>query len=126
MDGLGADERGIDVTVNFDSAPIKLDRAIPFALVVNELLSNALKHAFPDGRRGVVSLRVKRDADDGVVLTVRDNGVGLGEARDRAAWSGGKILRALVGQLGAEMDVRSSGGTMVTVRVPDLKGKSRR
>jgi two-component sensor histidine kinase/FixJ family two-component response regulator len=128
-EGMGARERGVEVAAQIASMPIDLDRAIAFALVVNELLSNALKHAFPDGRRGRVEVRVTREGTGGATLVVQDDGVGAGAVSEKDSWSGGKILQAVVGQLKAKMDVRSENGTIVTVRVPTLQpahGSARR
>jgi two-component sensor histidine kinase len=120
-EGMGASERGVEVRAEIESLPIDLDRAVAFALVVNELLSNALKHAFPDGRSGRVDVRVVRDGAGGATLTVEDDGAGVGAASARESWSGSRILDAVVAQLKATMDVRSERGTTVTVQVPGLE-----
>lgn len=89
---------------------LDLQRAVPCGLLINELVTNALKHAFPDGRRGVVEVRLAVvDPASGLArLTVRDNGVGLPEAialDGRSASLGLQLVPLLAEQLGAQMQV---------------------
>jgi len=103
-----------EVVLELEIADVALgiDRAIPCGLVINELISNALKHAFPDGRAGTV--RVELVAVDGgrLRLTVRDDGIGLppGFAIDRAESLGLQLVHTLAEQLDAVLVVRSDGG----------------
>jgi PAS domain S-box-containing protein len=60
-----------------EDVSIAIDTAIPCGLILNELISNALKHAFPDGRRGEVNVSLHGDGEGAIVLDVSDNGVGL-------------------------------------------------
>jgi anti-sigma regulatory factor (Ser/Thr protein kinase) len=69
--------------------PFSLDRAVPVVLVVNELLTNSLKHAFPDRETGTVRVEARRTADGTVTITVSDNGVvALGRSDGPGANSG--------------------------------------
>ena len=67
------------MTVNFTGQPlpVTLDVASPCGLVINELLSNTYKHAFPDHREGVITIQVRRDGPQHILLEYADNGVGL-------------------------------------------------
>lgn len=117
----GCDDR-VEVKVEAGSVALALDRAVPLALLANELLSNALKHAFPDRRSGIIQVRLDR-AGPMVTLTVRDNGVGLPAVRpdrptDEARRSGGlglKIVQSLCAQLNADLIQRSENGTVFAV-----------
>ena len=99
---------------------IDADRAVPLGLLINELATNALKHAFPAGR-GCVTLRAARDRDH-MVLTVADDGVGLREhapdARPQAR--GTDYVGIFVRQLGGDLSTVSIEGEGVTVviRIP--------
>lgn len=68
-----------DVRLTMDVQPISalLDTAIPCGLVVNELMSNALQHAFPDGRKGEISLRLQRTPEGRIKLSFADTGIGV-------------------------------------------------
>lgn len=89
------------------------DKLVPLALIVAELISNSLEHAFPAGRPGKVVVALERRAGT-VWVSVRDNGPGLPDDFDVAAQSslGLRIVRALVGQLGGSFTMRGDGGTV--------------
>jgi two-component system, LuxR family, sensor kinase FixL len=109
--------RGIALQV--DTAPVFLDlkTAMPLGLIATELVSNALKHAFPNGRTGTIRVDV-----DNRRLVVRDDGVGTASGTDEGGGFGLQITRALVTQIGAQMDVDSSDGRTVVVSLPETNG----
>lgn len=98
---------------------IDMDRAIPIGLLINELVSNAFKHAFPDGRRGTVGVAVFR-GDTEATLAVSDDGVGLPPGVDPAGTRtlGMRLVHSLAEQLGGEADISTGGGTTVAVTFP--------
>jgi PAS domain S-box-containing protein len=95
-------------------AGLELDteRAIPLGLVVSELLTNAAKHAYPsDGISGGGEVRTAVGlAEGGFEIVVSDSGVGMGASASSRARLGSTIVRALVGQIGATMEVMSAPG----------------
>jgi two-component sensor histidine kinase len=97
----------------FDLEPIRLpiNKAMPLGLIANELLTNTLKHAFPDGRAGVIRVGFKREGDR-AVLTVSDNGVGvsLEPQESEGDGLGSRLVPRLARQLGAEIATQSDGG----------------
>jgi two-component sensor histidine kinase len=115
--------RSIVLTFAIEAHPLPLARASDLGLVVNELVTNALKHAFPGGREGIIRVCFHRDADL-YELTVIDNGVGYSSGRpqqsDDTTGLGNRILRALAVQLGGRLNVASGdvGGTVSTLRFP--------
>lgn len=106
------ERKGLRLRVHIRDIRMGIDTAIPVGLIINELMSNALKHAFPDGRAGEITIRLDRD-DGGYVLVVGDDGVGLPEDIDPySAESMGLVLvNLLVDQLGGRMDVAREGET---------------
>ncbi|HDR06907.1 MAG TPA: sensor histidine kinase, partial [Candidatus Coatesbacteria bacterium] len=90
---------------------VDIDTAIPLALVINELVANALEHAFPDGRRGTITIGLKRAGTTGAVLKIADDGVGLGEEVDfqNTKTLGLQLVSMLTQQLGAEIRVLRPG-----------------
>ncbi len=118
--------RGVSCEVEAVSASLDLERAIPVALIVNELLSNAYKHAFPEGRRGRVRVSSRRDGDV-LIIEVEDDGIGFapgsGEGRKGI---GTELVAALAAQLkgGAEYSAGPAGGTRVTISMPLPAGPS--
>jgi two-component sensor histidine kinase/ActR/RegA family two-component response regulator len=97
-----------------------LDEAIPCGLIVNELVSNALKYAFPDGRAGEVKVVVNR-ADDGLIkLTVEDDGVGLPQDLDfrETGTLGLQLVNLLVKQMRGTIELKNASGTIFQIYVP--------
>jgi two-component sensor histidine kinase len=92
-------ERGIEIVT---------DRAIPIALIANELITNAAKHAHADGANGTILVRLARGHDETIELSIEDRGVGLPQGFDlrTASGLGMRIVQALSRQLGAEIAVR--------------------
>ena len=113
---------GIEIEVKAEALEIDPDRAVPFGLLVNELATNAIKHAFPDGK-GRVVLSVER-AGDQIELTVADNGVGMKEKASPKILEkrGSDYVAIFVRQLGGTIIASGSGGTgtIVTIRLPSL------
>jgi two-component sensor histidine kinase len=97
------------------------DRAILVALIVNELILNAGRHAYPDSPDGVIRLQLVLSNDKAVSISVSDDGVGLPADFNPALTKrlGTRIVQALAGQLGAELTRQeSTGGTHLTLVVP--------
>jgi two-component system CheB/CheR fusion protein len=117
----------IGLHLDVEEGAVDIDTAIPVALILTELLSNALEHAFPAGQAGEVSVTWRRDADDHRLLRVRDTGVGLPAEVDPAQPNslGLTIVQMLVQQLGGRLEVERAGGAEVTVRVPLPPGRER-
>lgn len=76
-----ADDR-ILLTSKIDDQNILLDTAIPLGLIINELLTNSLKHAFPDNRKGVITILLKLEGSDKSILQYSDNGIGVSNGFD--------------------------------------------
>lgn len=116
----GADAARIALVLRLDPLTLGVDKAIPAGLILNELLTNALKHAFPDGRRG--TLTVELTAKGGhVVLVVADDGVGNGSVTPQASARslGLHLVDTLVRQLDGGLSVVGVVGTRYTVTFPE-------
>jgi two-component sensor histidine kinase len=119
-DTASSPELRISFTVDGDAGDLPGEVATPLAVVLNELMQNAVDHAFPEGTQGArVSVRLRRD-DDHVVVEVTDNGRGLPEPFSLESQGLGlSIVHALVtGELGGSIEMVSREGTSVFVRVP--------
>ena len=93
---------------------LNLEKAVPFGLLANELLSNSLKHAFPGGRKGTISVSVHR-VGDAVRMIIQDNGIGLPVNFDAASCGsmGLKLAQSLAHQLGGALMFTSRRGCLV-------------
>jgi PAS domain S-box-containing protein len=109
------------ITVLFDIGRVELgvDVAVPCGLIVNELVVNALKHAFPDGRKGVIQVSMKADAES-YVLGVKDDGVGLPPELDlrRVDTLGLQLVRTLADQIAGKLQVERQSGASFTITFP--------
>jgi PAS domain S-box-containing protein len=129
---FGVDRNRVQIVVNAADLVVDIGQAIPLGLIVNELVTNALKHAFPNGRAGTLEIQLDylRDSvdiekgqtlDQGLgQLTVRDNGLGLPANLkfDETPSMGLHLVNVLVKQLQGELDVTSTQGTSVTIKFP--------
>jgi two-component sensor histidine kinase len=116
----GAGERGITVALEIEPVEIGLDASVPLGLLLNELICNSLKHAFPDGRSGTVRVRLARDAHGAAALEVSDDGIGIPremfEARPGSL--GLRLAATLARQLGGKLHFQTRGGAVVTLSFP--------
>jgi two-component sensor histidine kinase len=98
--------------IDMDNTTLSVDTAIHCGLVINELISNSLKHAFPGNRKGKVYIELCSD-ELGCTLTVGDNGIGLppDTARQRDQSLGLQLVSTLVQQLGGDIKVDTGPGT---------------
>ncbi|WP_244083959.1 MASE3 domain-containing protein [Desulforhabdus sp. TSK] len=107
---------------------LPLEQSVPCGLIVNELVSNALKHGFPDGRSGRVTVELFQTDEGALVLSVRDDGVGLPVDLDPSnnATLGLQLVSRLAAQLGGRLKVDrpDAGGTAIGVVFPVPSGTS--
>lgn len=112
----------ISIRINADNVFTLLDIAVPCGLMLNELITNVFKHAFPENRCGEIVLMLHRDADGYLELTVSDNGVGVSEDFDFYGQGriGLKIIHAIgEEQLQGKVLYTSNNGLKCTVRFND-------
>ncbi len=76
LDAYKLDEEQVKIIYHLDPLHLDVDTAIPLGLIINELVTNSLKYAFPDGRKGLVEITLRKDEKGRLCLKVADNGVG--------------------------------------------------
>jgi two-component sensor histidine kinase len=109
----------VRLTAPLEPIYLDIDRAIHLGLIVNELVTNALKHAFPDGTPGEMGVDVRAD-EERLEVSVWDRGRGLPPTLDvhSAGTLGLKIVRILTERLGAILTVENAPGAIFTLTVP--------
>jgi two-component sensor histidine kinase len=114
--------RDIELHSQAASVRIAIDRAIPCGLVINELVTNALKHAFPGGRSGTISVEISLLNDSDLEVAVSDDGVGIPETLDILALSslGMQLVNVLTEQLHARLSIQRSAPTRIAFTFPIL------
>ena len=112
-------EEQIHYSVNAPGVVIGLDTAVSFGIIISELVTNAIKHAFPNGREGHIALTTVKDDSNRVVVTVKDNGVGIhdkyrsGDERS----IGLMLVSTLVDrQLNGTMEITNTNGTSYMIQ----------
>ncbi len=110
----------VAIELDIDDIALDMDVLVPCGLIINELLSNALKYAFPNGRKGTLHVRLHRAKPDSLALSISDDGVGLPEGLDiRApATLGLRIVNSLVAQLKGTLTQGPAPGASFTVTFP--------
>lgn len=110
----------VDVTVEAPNIPVNLKQAVPCGLILNELITNAFKYAFPSGRGGHIRITARKE-DDRISVTVQDNGVGIPEGTDVNTLDSlglRLVYNMTVHQLRGSFDMKSNGGTLFILTWP--------
>ena len=127
FESYSVDQRKVSIAIEAPKVMISIDKAVPCSLIVNELLSNSLKHAFPGDRKGTISIRFGLDAGkEEYTLDYGDNGVGLPPGLDIKTLNtlGMRLITGLTKQLGGTAEVQCTEGTHFRITFPagTLKG----
>jgi two-component sensor histidine kinase len=111
LDSFGADDR-VSIECAMNQLELDIDTAVPLGLIVNEVLTNALKYAFPDGRKGRIQINLQKKDDNTLQLSIADDGVGKSGAIKGTGF-GGQLVSLLTKQLGGELREEVKSGTMI-------------
>ncbi len=120
----GCLEKNIELELNLSSFDVAIDVATPCGLIANELISNALKHAFPGDLKGTITISLDK-LNDSFELTVSDDGIGIPEEKILATSDslGMTLITLLTDQIGGKLEIRRSNPTSFIVQVPFPKDK---
>ncbi|MBI5725825.1 MAG: PAS domain S-box protein [Planctomycetes bacterium] len=115
---FGVDQREIKLFIHIDNLDLDLDSAMPCGLIINELLSNALKHAFPASRPGEIRVAMNREKDGSLVLSISDNGRGIPADinTSKTTTLGLRLINILTYQLGGQLEIKRENGTEFILR----------
>ena len=96
---------------------------MPVGLILNELISNSLKHGFPGERRGTITVDLKDNKEIGFQLTVRDNGIGLPPnfALENTPSLGLRLVKILNNQIGAQFEFKNENGAEFQLTFREVK-----
>ena len=117
----------IHLNLNVDNVFLDINSAIPCGLIVNELISNSLKHAFPEERKGEINIEFHPTEDQRLELIVKDDGVGFPEGMDfrQTETLGMQLINTLVHQLEGTIELLKDGGTEFRIVFEEVKYKQR-
>jgi PAS domain S-box-containing protein len=121
LDSYGRSTEEITVDIQLPVTHLSMDMAIPCGLVANELISNCLKHAFPDGRHGTITIRLTQASEKECEFSVSDDGVGMPEGLDfrKSPSFGLRLINGLAAhQMRGTIEHREGKGTTFVIRFP--------
>lgn len=112
-----ARNRNIELETHIEDIQMEIDTAIPLGLIINELVSNSLKHAFVTGQKGQIMVGVQ-STDDEFMITVSDNGRGFPEELDfkKTKTLGLQLVNTLINQIKGEIELERDGGTKFIIK----------
>jgi len=124
FDTYNVDADRIKLNLDIEDIDLDVDTMVPFGLILNELVSNCLKHAFPGDRDGLITIRLK-DIENQLHLSIIDNGVGYTDVNESSNKSFGKrLIKAFSNKLNADMEVINNNGTKVKLTIKNFKKAS--
>ncbi|MBN1829047.1 MAG: ATP-binding protein [Deltaproteobacteria bacterium] len=120
----GSEQPYVRINLDAEDVILPVDEAIPCGMILNELITNALKHAFPGEKTGEIDVRAALQGNR-AALEIRDNGIGFPEelAFRSADSLGMQLVNVLVEQLNGTIDLHVDGGTIFTVNFSIINGK---
>lgn len=116
------DESRITKSIVVDNVTLSIKKAIPSALIINELVSNSLKYAFPDKRKGVIQIKLTGKDEKNIELIVKDNGVGLARLPDfkNLKTLGLELVNTLTKQLKGKLIINNKNGVETKIIFPQV------
>ncbi|WP_296623204.1 histidine kinase dimerization/phosphoacceptor domain -containing protein [Marivirga sp.] len=113
LDTFNAEEK-VKIECAMDNLELDVDTAVPIGLIVNELLTNALKYAFPTKENGIIHISLEKTTDNNLKLKIKDNGVGkvVGIA-PKGTGFGSQLVQLLTQQLNGKMQEHTNEGTHI-------------
>ena len=107
-------QKNIQIDFDCDIIELNINQAVPCALIINELVANAIEHAFPNSNGGTVQIRIKND-NNLISISIRDDGIGFADGQIDKKSMGFTIVETLCYQLEAELDIKNDNGTVVSL-----------
>ncbi|WP_236950963.1 sensor histidine kinase [Methanobacterium subterraneum] len=113
-------KKSVILEMRIKGVKMGIETAMPCGLVINELATNSIKHAFPQGK-GIIKIELKTD-DDAHILIIEDDGIGLPENLDpqKSKKLGLMVVNTLVNQLNGEMEIDRTNGTKFIIKFSEL------
>ncbi len=121
LDSFDADQR-IKIEFAMDQLELDIDTAVPIGLIVNELLTNSLKYAFPEGQAGKITIKLEEIDQDNLMLEIADNGIGADfVAPSKGTGFGSQLVDLLTKQLRGTITQEVRNGTIVLLKLKKAK-----
>jgi two-component sensor histidine kinase len=110
-------ESKIQYELSTISLELDIAQAVPLGLILNEIITNSIKHAFPGAKHGKISVVLKEVPFDNYLLVIADNGVGLPKSFDLSESTslGVRLIQGLTEQIQGEFNLENSSGTQISI-----------
>jgi two-component sensor histidine kinase len=125
ISSYASESEKIKLTLNLESIHVSIDTAIPCGLIVNEIITNSLKHAFPGGREGEIYIRLFKQEDGLIELEISDNGIGIPAGYDFEAGDtlGIQVFKSIAEeQMNGEIQFDTKNGVKFIIRFKENGG----
>ncbi len=119
FESYNVDPNLITLNLNAEKAVLHIDKAVPCSLIINEMISNSLKHAFPGGRKGTITIDFKKGVDN-YIINYSDDGIGIPEGItfERKESLGMQLIKGLTKQIDGSIVLDRTAGTKYTITFP--------
>ncbi|MFN8397434.1 MAG: sensor histidine kinase [Bacteroidia bacterium] len=124
LGGLGSVLPDLEISIEGDEVQVSVDKAIQLGLIMNEMVTNSLKHAYPEGdQEAIITVQIDQVSEAEAKITLHDNGIGFPEQFDPFASNrvGTRIIVLLARQLGAKLDFFNRAGATWCLQLPLAK-----
>lgn len=111
----------VRIIQDIDPFYLELNHSIPLCIIITEIITNSLKYAFPDNRKGIITLSIKETPDDIITVLIKDNGVGCKQTDNSSL--GMRIINTLVEQLDGTMEMETNKGVSYLISIPGKNKK---
>ena len=121
------DDSDIKMNINIEDVALNIETAIPCGLLIDEMVANSLKYAFPNRRSGKINIELHSDKHNKFTLIVSDNGIGIPKDVDteKASTFGMQLIKYLTKQLKGTIELDRNHGTRYKLQFTELKYKDR-
>ncbi|OHD23249.1 MAG: hypothetical protein A2Y38_24235 [Spirochaetes bacterium GWB1_59_5] len=119
----GTSSGDVEILTQAESVLLNVSASIPCGIILNELITNAFKHAFPDGRKGKIKVDFRKEKDDYFILSIADDGIGsaVNSGNVVPKTLGLTLVQVLVDQLKGTCEIDGSRGTCYRIRFPQTQ-----
>lgn len=113
----------VDLILDLENLMLDVDTAIPLGLIINELLTNSMKHAFPGNKKGIIKVYFRKLEDDELLLEVKDNGIGLPSdfKVENSDSLGLRLIYSLTDQINGQIEVNGCDGADFSIKFSERK-----
>jgi len=119
----GTDTNQVNLNVNIENIYLNIETAIPCGIIINELVTNSLKHAFPSGKKGNITIEAFKDAKEKITLIVKDDGIGIPSEidLDDIESLGLQLVQYLTNRIKGEIFLNRENGTEIKIIFSELE-----